>query len=99
MVDARQFILDLLARTTWVRQVPKSSDAGPVAPVQRHFVDGRGALAAIHRRCVVPRRVHVRPVVRRQVQTLDCPRLAVGEVFGRNPAKGLARASKVSWWF
>ena len=55
--------------------------AGLEAPVERHLVDGDGALALVHRRMEMIGRVEMRAVVRREIDVLDRPALAVGQVF------------------
>ena len=60
---------------------------GLKAPFERHFVDRPGALAAVHRRVVVPRRVEMGAVVRRELHALDRPSLPVRQVLLLEPRK------------
>jgi hypothetical protein len=50
------------------------------APLNRHLVDGDGALAAIHGRSEMPGRVEMGAAMSGQPDPLDCPALAVGKV-------------------
>lgn len=59
----------------------------PEAPFQRHFVNVHRRFAAVHSGREVPRRVHVRPVVRCDLQSLHGPALGVREDFRRETRK------------
>src|SRR5712692_2440857 len=56
-------------------------DARLEAPVERHLVDGDGALALVHRRMEMIGRVEMGAVVGREIDVLDRPALAVRQVF------------------
>ena len=53
---------------------------GLKAPFERHFVDRPGALALVHCRVVVPRRVEMGAVVSCELHALDRPPLPVRQV-------------------
>ena len=56
--------------------------AGAEEQVQRCLVDRRGrGSATIGRRMIMPRRVHMRAIVRGKRQRFDRPTLAIGQVF------------------
>src|SRR5262245_10107362 len=60
------------------------------APFERDFVDGRGALALVHRRSEVIRRVEMRAAMRRELDPLDRPAFAVGQLIDGQSRKELA---------
>lgn len=78
IADAAQFRLDLGGGDhVTVREPAKVElDAGPETPVQRDFVDGEGALAAVHGRGEVIGGVEMGAVVGDQFHLLDGPGLA-----------------------
>src|SRR5579883_2650300 len=59
------------------------------APFERHLVDGPGALAAIHGGMEVPGRVEMGAVMGREVDLLDRPALAVGQILRLQPIEEL----------
>ena len=89
MADALQLVLDLLGGDdVAVRQVAEVElHAGLEAPVERHLVDGDGALALVHRRMEMIGRVEMRAVVGREVDVLDRPALAVRAGLPCRPGK------------
>ena len=56
-------------------------DAGIIAPLQRHLINGDGALAAAHRGMVVIGGIKMRAVVRGQAQGFHRPAVTCGQVF------------------
>jgi hypothetical protein len=86
VADALQLGLDISgADHVAVREMPEIElHARLVEPFERQLVDGRGALAAIHGRGVVPGRVDVGAVVGRDLALLGGPAFAAGEAVGRH---------------
>src|SRR6266700_5365108 len=65
--------------------------AGLQAPIQRYFVDGDGALALVHRRRKMIRRVQMRTVVRDEFDAFDGPGFSVRQILrfqaGKEPGQ------------
>jgi hypothetical protein len=82
VADALQFVLHLPRRDDMAVGLGAEVElhAGLEAPFERHLVDGDGALALVHRRMEVIGRVEMRAVMGRQVDVLDRPALAVGQI-------------------
>ena len=57
------------------------------APFERNLVDRPGALALVHRRMIVPGRIEMRAVVRRELHALDRPPLPVRQILSFSPGK------------
>ena len=66
-------------------------DAGPEEPVERHLIDGHHRLAVDRMRLEMDRRVHVRAVMRRQLDLLDSPALAVRQILAAKAGKKIAQ--------
>ena len=56
-------------------------------PFERHLVDRPGALALVHGRMIVPGRVEMGAVVRRELHALDGPSLPVRQILLLEPGK------------
>ncbi|MNF78349.1 hypothetical protein D3C84_605290 [compost metagenome] len=80
--DARQLSLHFGgADHMAIRQMTKVQlHARLQAPVQRQFVDAESRLATVRGRGVVPRGVHMRTAVRRDLQALGRPGLVAGQL-------------------
>src|SRR3989441_6914689 len=101
VADALQLRLHVLRRHD-VAVGPRAEvelHAGLKAPLERHLVDRDRALAAVHRRGEVIRRVEVRAVVGHEADPLDRPALGVGQLRflqpreeGRDVLRGVAVA-------
>ena len=64
-------------------------DARAKKPVERHLIDGHHRLAVDRLRLKMNRRIHVRAVMRRQLDLFDCPGLAVRQVLAAQAGKQL----------
>jgi hypothetical protein len=84
MVNPGQFRLDILRVGDIAVLKPREVElhAGLETPVERHLVDGDRALAFVHRRCEVIRRVEMCTVMGNELDALDRPGLLVGQIFG-----------------
>src|ERR1700731_4402036 len=82
MSDALEFSLDILSgHDIAVGKMPEVEfDAGLETPFERHFLDGPGALTAVHGRMVVIGRVQVSAVMGRELHRLHRPALTVRQI-------------------
>jgi hypothetical protein len=85
VADALELGLDILCgRDIAIGKIPEVElDRRIKAPFQRDFVDGGGALAAVHGRGEVVRRVEMGAAMSRQLDPLDRPAFAVGQFLDR----------------
>ena len=92
MPDALELGLDVLGgRDVAVGKMPEVElDRRIEAPFQRHLVDRGGALAAVHGRGEMIRRVEMGAAVRRQLDPFDRPAFAVGQFLDLQPREELA---------
>ena len=93
VADALELGLDLRRRHHMaVRHFAKVElDAGPEEPVERHLVDGHHRRTVDRVRLEVDRRVHMRAVMRRQLDVLDRPAFAVRQILAAKAGKQLAQ--------
>ena len=98
MADALQLGLDLGGRDDMAvgHFAEVELDAGSEEPVERHLIDGHHRLAVDGFRLEMDRRVHMRAVMRGQLDLLDRPALAVGQILTRRPGNNSAKSGAVS---
>src|SRR3984885_16018022 len=79
MSDALEFSLDILSgHDIAVGKMPEVEfDAGLKTPFERHFLDGPGALTAVHGRMIVIGRVEMGAVMGGELHRLHPPALTV----------------------
>ena len=92
MTDAVELRLHVVGRhQIAVVEVTKIElHAGLIAPFQRNLVDGDGAFPFVHRRMVMPGRIHVGAVMGAQLHPLDRPAHTVGKLIGLQAGKQAA---------
>src|SRR5665213_1160376 len=101
MIDAFELGLDVVGGDDIaIREMPEVQlDCRLEAPLQRHLVDGDGALAAIHGRRIVIRRIEMRAAVGGERNPFDRPAFAVRQIVDAKPWENFTTSGAVCWWF